>query len=748
MDVQTTSSTRTGSFLRLLAVILFTTGLAEALSGSIAGTVYDPQGAAVAHATVKLARPSSSFSEETVADAQGHFQFQGIDPGYYRLSAEASGFTTVSRDVALLGEAAVVANLQFATIAIQQQVTVTAIAPDVMTPDPAQRIFIHNDLVDANPGRPGAPISIPGLPIETASGGIKAPQYFAPGVAGDHGEPIAQFFQVGDFLFPNNLPANAHGNGYADPNFLIANTIGTVQVDGGAFNVREGNHAVDLAVTYGLRQRLEPFVQITGDYRDLDLVAGWSPANPGTNAWLAMELSFGNGFLARPERRQQYKLNGYRVFKTGKHEVTFFGLGYFGFSFVPGLIPIAVPVSGDTIDPRQQDRTHNTLTSASDTWQISTHQQFLFSGFFRTYSLRLRSNFGDGLIEQSEFRTVVGGETAYLLKPRKGLTLLAGIDLRRDAPRDLDLKRADQNGVFHLVTSNDLTLGFVEPFFSLDGNLSRYLHYDLGVRREEVNLDNLDRLNPRNSFSKLAGLTLPKGTLTLLPPHSRLLPRAAFSFGEAFHTNDPRIGSGSVAPTVLVPSRAMQLVFSKPIARAEFRVTLARVSNSQELAKIDPDTGLQKNVGPSLTRSITLLARRAFSFGFFAASWARANSRDRTTGGDVPEAPRLIWDVEAGFNRLPWGFETRGEYEAVGCRPLGDGFTAAPVREFRAALLKSFKDRQMDVGLNLLIADGYSGQTLETLRLAGEPVPLERVVGVPLKSYLSLSWVYNFRPHP
>ena len=48
-------------------------------------------------------------------------------------------------------------------------------------------------MLDANPGRPGAPISIPGLPIETASGGIKAPQYFALGVAGDHGDTIAQY---------------------------------------------------------------------------------------------------------------------------------------------------------------------------------------------------------------------------------------------------------------------------------------------------------------------------------------------------------------------------------------------------------------------------------------------------------------------------------------------------------------------------------------------------------------------------
>src|SRR5208337_2116366 len=104
----------------------------------------------------------------------------------------------------------------------KQAITVTADGTqvDVLSPDPAVRVFASEDLLDANPGRPGAPISIPGYPIETASSGIKAPQYFAPGVAGDHGEPIAQFVRVGSYLVPNNLSANAHGNGYSDPNIF------------------------------------------------------------------------------------------------------------------------------------------------------------------------------------------------------------------------------------------------------------------------------------------------------------------------------------------------------------------------------------------------------------------------------------------------------------------------------------------------------------------------------------------------
>src|SRR5208337_2652511 len=349
-------------------------------------------------------------------------------------------------------------DVQFQQIASSiQAVTVVASAPSSLTPDPARSIIIHDQVLDANPGRPGAPISIPGLPIETASGGIKAPQYFAPGVAGDHGEPIAQYFQIGSFLYPNNLAANAHGNGYADPNFLIPPVIEQVTVDGGAFNVREGNNAIDLAADYVPRKRLTSFVQLTGDFHDVDLMAGWGSANPHTDEWIAMEASFGDGFLERLEHRQQYKLNGLRQFKFRQHQLTLFGIGYYGFSYVPGLIPINVPVPGDTIDNRQLDTTHNALAIVTDNWKLDEQRQLAFSGFFRNYALTLRSNFGDGLIQQSEDRNVFGGEATYIQSVRRWLALLAGVDLRRDAPRNLDLKHADNQGVFQPVTSNNLT---------------------------------------------------------------------------------------------------------------------------------------------------------------------------------------------------------------------------------------------------------------------------------------------------
>jgi Carboxypeptidase regulatory-like domain len=732
--------------LAILCVILLSASLrAEPAAGRIAGRVVDPQGAPVAQADVKLVNAAGITVGDARSDEQGRFALTGVDSGDYQLIAESPGFVTVVQNVFLGRGQQPQVSLQFQQlVSVQQQVTVVASAPSVLTPDPAQSIIIHDQVLDANPGRPGAPISIPGLPIETASGGIKAPQYFAPGVAGDHGEPIAQFFQIGNFLYPNNLPANAHGNGYADPNVLIPPVIEGVTVDGGAFNVREGNNSVDLAAAYVPRQRVGSFFQLTGDYRDADVMAGWSPKNPQTNAWIAAELSFGNGFLERLEHRQQYKLNGLRQFNFGNHQLTLFGIGYYGSSYVPGLIPINVPVPGDTIDNRQLDYTHNVLLVATDNWKLSEQKQLSFSGFYRDYGLDLRSNFGDGLIQQSETRNVFGGEALYIQSVRRWLALLAGVDVRRDAPRNLDLQHADAQGNFQLVTSNNLTMSFVEPFLSVDGPVGRYFHYNLGVRQEEVWMDNEDLINPQNSFNKLATLTLPKGTFTVLPPDRWYLPMVSFSLGEAFHTEDPRIGNGTGTPTLLAPSRAYQFVFSKVIKQTQLYVTLRRISNSQELAKIDPDTGLQELVGPSLNKVLSVSLQRNFAHGSLYASYAQADARDAQTGEPIPEAPRFIWDTVASYRRLPFGLWVRGEFEYVRAKPLGDGFTGVPVTEFRGAVLKPFREETMSLAANFLIANGYTGQTTEVLALPTDPAPFERVVGVPLKSYVSLSWTYYF----
>ncbi len=655
-----------------------------------------------------------------------------VDSGEYRLTAECPGFAPITRTIALT-DGNDIENVQFSDIASRSEsVTVSADVSDVglFAPDPAQRIMVRDETLDANPGRPGMPISIPGMPVESPAGGVKPPQYFVPGVAGDHGEPIAMFFQVGGFVFPNNLPANAHGNGYADPNVVIPIAIESAQTDGGAFNVREGNNSVNSSVVFGLRDRLDPMIRLTGDYRDLNLVTGWSPRDPANRSWVGLEVSYGNGFLPRLEHRKQYKGNVSKVFDFGKHELTVYGIGYYGFAYQPGLIPIDTHVAGDTIDDRQREETSNGAVIFNDVWHLTERRQFQFSGFYRYYTLDVRPNFGDGLIRQSEHRNANSEDILYGDSFSKSFSLLAGVNFRREAPRALALDHITDNNILQPDTNSNLTLNFNSPFIATDGTILRVLHYNLGYRRDEVSIDNEDLYRPALSFSRHASINSPKGTISLLPPASAsFLPSMALSYGQSFHVNDARIGTSVIqGGTIVSKARSYQVVVSKTVARTEFRITLEHVTTAQQLARISNDTGLQEDEGPGILKSLTVTARRNFKCGFVQGLFARADARDRITGEPTPEAPRLIWDVLGTIDRLPFHLLARGEYEEIGRTPLGHGFVGAPVREFRGALIRSFENKGMDVGVNFLLASGYGAKPW---RLSQDPVTGRRSNGLP-----------------
>jgi len=779
--------------LACLITIATATVFAADPAGRISGRVKDPQGATVPYAQIRVSDWGDTTACQTISDAQGYFLCPSIGAGEFSVTATAPGFSPVTIAIRVDAGTRVEANLQFRELASQKQaITVSADVTqvDVLSPDPAEKVFASEDLMDANPGRPGAPISIPGYPIETASSGIKAPQYFAPGVAGDHGEPIAQFVQVGRYLVPNNLSANAHGNGYSDPNIFIANVIESVEVDGGAFNVREGNHALNLATTYSLRSHLDPFFTLTGDQRDITGTAGLSPS---PYSWIAMEASYGNGFLDRLEHRKQFKINGGRVFYLGDHTLTLFGIGYYGFSYVAGLRPMygfnSVDAADgwteypDTVDPRQKDQTHTALVALNDVWRLGDNQELQLSGFFRTYNLSLYSDFGVGLTRQSEFRTVTGGSAAYKKKFSKNLTLLAGTDYEREAPRRDDLDHYNffnsanpaYYGPFIKVDGNNVTIAPVTPYIAGEGELSRYFRYYLGWRRDEISIDNQDLVTPANSWNRLVGLNSPKATITFFPEQSWYVPQVAFSFGKSFFTEDPRTGMATGqdtptgAPAAVDPvetARSYQLVASKSFHKTNLKLTLGRETQTAEYGKIDPDDGLQFDLGPGRIRYLAATLRQSFRYGSLQATFEQADARDLDTGQVTPEAPRLVGDLSWTYQKLPFHLQAKGEFEYVGRKVVGNGCDESnpndltfycfgvPNKELRLALARPFLEGRINVGLNMMIASGYTGQTTEDFATDYKPGyvgplpvpenPIAEVVGVRIPSYASVSFTYRF----
>ncbi len=625
---------------------------------------------------------------------------------------------------------------------VHQQVVVTADLSnaDITAPDPSEKVLVREELLDANPGRPGAPISIPGLPIETASGGIKAPQYFAPGVAGDHGEPIAQYLSVGGYLVPNNLSANAHGNGYADPNIYVSAVLGSVTTDAGAYNVLEGNHALNLAATYGLRPQMRRFVTVTGDYRDVDATVGLAPGDAGKKEWLALEANYGNGLLLRLEHRQQFKFNGYREWDIGRHALTAFVDGYYGNSYEGNLVPVSYGVEvGDTVDPRQMDQTHTFILAANDDWKLGERDVAAFSGFFRTYNLALFSDFGEGLIRQSEFREVYGGEARETHRFARWLEGMAGALYNEDDIHNDNLDHYLGNapkvyGSFVKVLANDIVIREFAPYVALHGNLGKHVHFYGGLRSDAIQFINTDQIKPEYSFNEWKWFENPKATVTWTPGtgRARWMPSASFSMGQAFFTQDPRInvaasaGGGATAfADPLERSHAEQLVVEKLFGATDVRLVLGRSTQTATSGKIDPDDGTAFDLGPSTIKFLTGSVRRQFSFGTMQAVFSKADARLGTFNGVpgtvVPEAPRTIFDVLTTLDRLPYGLVGRAEYEYVGHKFLDVGnaehpaqYEAIPVGETRMAVVRPFLEGRLEVGLNGLIARGYTGQTTET----------------------------------
>ena len=735
-------STRFFLITLLLALFASAAIAARPMPVRISGYVLDPAGRYVAGAHVEFDSISSArFVAITGSD--GAFVAELPAAGAYTLRVEAAGFAPITRQLQLHSQAATVTLRMEKISAANQQVVVTADASaiNISSPDPSEKLMVREELLDANPGRPGAPLSIPGLPIETASGGIKAPQYFAPGVAGDHGEPIAQYIALGSYLIPNNLSANAHGNGYADPNIYVVAALGSVATDSGAYNVLEGNHSLNLATTYGLRPQLRRFFALTGDYRDIDATVGLTPTDPAKRQWLALEANYGNGLLLRLEHRQQYKFNALRVVKRGEHEITLFSDGYYGTSDEGNLVPIGFGVQvEDTVDPRQMDQTHTFILAANDEWAPERNDQVSFSGFFRTYNLALFSNFGEGLIRQSEFRTIEGGEARETHTFAPWLEAMAGVLYNEDDIHNDNLDHYLGNaakiyGEFVKVLANDITIRELAPYVALHGDVGKHLQFYAGVRNDNIQFINADNIKPSYSFNKWRTFENPKATVTWSPGTgvARWLPSASFSVGQAFFTEDPRItvassAGGSEANAFADPlerSHAEQLVLEKMFGATDARFTLGRSTMTATSGKIDPDNGTAFDLGPSTLKFLTANMRHQFSFGTLQATFSKADARLATFNGMAgtvtPEAPRTIFDVLTTLDRLPLGLQARAEYEYVGHKFLDAGnpdhpeqFEAIPVGETRIAMVRPFLEGKLELGIDGLVARGYTGQTTET----------------------------------
>jgi hypothetical protein len=118
----------------LLCGLWVPTALAQAVYGSIIGTVTDPSGAAVANAKVTVTSQTKNTSVDTTTNESGNYSVTHLIPDTYSIRVEGQGFKVLQfKDIIVNADSAANVDGQFQVGSASEQVEVTAEAPQLKT---------------------------------------------------------------------------------------------------------------------------------------------------------------------------------------------------------------------------------------------------------------------------------------------------------------------------------------------------------------------------------------------------------------------------------------------------------------------------------------------------------------------------------------------------------------------------------------------------------------------------------------
>jgi Carboxypeptidase regulatory-like domain/TonB-dependent Receptor Plug Domain len=117
------------------AVLMPSLAAAQAVTGTISGTVVDPQKSVIPGATVTIINEATNDARASVTDDQGNFQITNLQPGAYTARVELASFRTLERKNVVLsaGERLSIGTLNLDVGSLGETVTVEARGSHVNT---------------------------------------------------------------------------------------------------------------------------------------------------------------------------------------------------------------------------------------------------------------------------------------------------------------------------------------------------------------------------------------------------------------------------------------------------------------------------------------------------------------------------------------------------------------------------------------------------------------------------------------
>ena len=394
---------------------------------------------------------------------------------------------------------------------------------------------------------------VPGMVVTQHSGTGKANQYFLRGFNLDHGTDFATYLDG----MPLNMRTHGHGQGYTDLNFIIPETIETIEYAKGSYRADSGNFSAAGSAHFSLKKRAQNEVFLTyGEYNYLRAVGIVSEDVGGGHFYGAVEHNSYDGAWSGINEDIKKISTLFRYTTTlGDYIAGVTLMAYDNSWNAADQIPLRAVKLGliDTygsIDTDAGGESSRYSISASlegnglkaNIYAVN-YDMDLISDF--TYALEDPVN-GDEF-EQVDKRNIYGLNIEYMLESKISDIYLMqsfGTEFRYD-----DIKEV---GLYHTVGGN--RLGMVRDdsvkeasgafYWQGQGMLSDALTLTLGLRYDHYFVD-VDAQLKSNSGNDDAGILSPK--LNLIYELNNKL-ETYISAGSGFHSNDARGATINIDP--------------------------------------------------------------------------------------------------------------------------------------------------------------------------------------------------------
>lgn len=564
----------------------------------------------------------------------------------------------------------------------------------VGTSDSASEGRVTAKRIETRPAmRPGEVLEyVPGVIITQHSGDGKANQYYLRGFNLDHGTD----FSINVAGMPVNMPTHAHGQGYADLNFLIPELVSGIDYRKGPYYAEVGDFsaagAANIEYANSLPHTIASVTVGEHDYKRA-LLAG-SPNVGGGTLLYGIELIGQDGPWDNPENFKKFNtaLRYSRGDKADGFALT--GMAYKANWDSTDQIPQRAVNSGlidrfGAIDPTDGGETSR--------YSLSYEQHHNFDGgraVVDVYAIRstlnLWSNFtffledpvnGDQF-EQSERRTVLG------VHPRvEFYNKLAGMDTifkiglqaRRDDIDPVALYHTVDRQIIGITRLDKVTETSVGVYAEETLHITEKFRTILGVRDDQYNFD-VDSNIPQNSGKADDSIVSPKLSLIFGP---WAMTEYFINYGYGFHSNDARGTTITVDPSnpstpadkvsPLVRSKGAEIgVRSEIIRNVETSLSLWQLKLDSELL-FTGDAGTTEPSRPSKRTGVEWTNHyKAYSWLLvdfdFSASKARFTDTD-PVGNYIPGSIDKVASFGVTVDSLgPWYGML--QYRYFGPRPL------------------------------------------------------------------------------